>query len=140
MQRGEMLKILRESFDASKPYFFVATKSDSKEAKLMKIRGNYGYLEVSAAFGGNLGELKDLMWKNLGMIRVYTKEPGKPKVVPAIALRKGATVKDVASQIHKDFLKNFSFARIFNSTRFSGKTVGLDYAVDDEDVVEIHTK
>ena len=140
-QRVEMLKILNDSFDtAEKPYFFIATKCDSHDAKLMKIRGNYGYLEVSAQFGENLEELKELMWKNLELIRVYTKEPGKPKVIPAIALRKGATVKQVARQIHKDFLKNFSFARIFNSTKFSGKTVGLDYVVKDEDVVEIHAK
>jgi hypothetical protein len=138
-QRGEMQKILNDSFGSDKPYFFVATKADSKDAKLMKIRGSYGYLEISAMFGENLEELKELIWKNLGMIRVYTKEPGKPKVVPAIALREGSMVKDVAGQIHKDFLKNFKFARIFNSTKFSGKTVGLDYRVEDEDVVEIHT-
>jgi len=136
-----MLKILNDAFDVvEKPYFFIATKCDSHDAKLMKIRGHYGYLEVSAGFGQNLEELKELMWKNLDLIRVYTKEPGKPKVVPAIALRKGASVKEVARQIHKDFLKNFNFARIFNSTKFSGKTVGLDYRVDDEDVVEIHIK
>ena len=140
-QREEMLKILNDAFDVvEKPYFFIATKCDSHDAKLMKIRGHYGYLEVSAGFGQNLEELKELMWKNLDLIRVYTKEPGKPKVVPAIALRKGASVKEVARQIHKDFLKNFNFARIFNSTKFSGKTVGLDYRVDDEDVVEIHIK
>jgi hypothetical protein len=140
-QRVEMLKILNDSFDIiEKPYFFIATKCDSRDAKLMKIRGNYGYLEVSAQFGENLEELKEMMWKNLELIRVYTKEPGKPKVIPAIALRKGATVKEVARQIHKDFLKNFNFARIFNSTKFSGKTVGLDYVVNDEDVVEIHAK
>ena len=140
-QREEMLRVLRSGFEKSgKPYFFVATKSDSKDARLMKIRGSYGYPEVSAMFGENLEELKDMIWKNLGMIRVYTKEIGKPKVVPAIALKRGSTVKDVAGRIHKDFLKNFHFARIFNSTKFSGKTVGLEYRVEDEDVIEIHTK
>jgi len=140
-QRQVMMRILREDFESSgKPYFFVATKSDSKDASLMKVRGSYGYLEVSALFGENLEELKDLMWKNLEMIRIYTKEPGKPKMVPAIALKKGATVRDVARQIHKDFLKDFRFARIFNSTKFSGKNVGIDYVVQDEDIIEIHTK
>lgn len=140
-QREELLKVLNDSFDIiEKPYFFIATKCDSRDAKLMRIRGNYGYLEVSSQFGQNLEELKELVWKNLDLIRVYTKEPGKPKVIPAIALRKGASVKEVARQIHKDFLKNFNFARIFNSTKFSGKTVGLDYVVRDEDVVEIHIK
>ncbi|HLC39748.1 MAG TPA: GTPase [archaeon] len=140
-QIKKLMKILQKAFDVDgRPYFFVATKADSSQAKLGEIRNEYGFLELSAEEGENLEELKGLMWKNLGMIRVYTKEPGKPKVLPAIALRKGASVEDVAEKIHKDFLKNFRFARIFNSTKFSGKTVGLDYRVEDEDVVEIHTK
>ena len=126
LQRKEMLKVLSGGFERTeKPYFFIATKSDSKEAKLMKIRGNYGYLEVSAVFGENLEELKELMWKNLGMIRVYTKEPGKPKVVPAIALKKGSTVKEVAKQIHKDFLKNFIVIRGTHSSFPTSATTAL---------------
>lgn len=45
-----------------------------------------------------------------------------------------------AERIHKDFMKNFKFARIFDSTRYSGKIVGLDYELKDRDVVEIHTR
>jgi len=140
-QREVLMKILNGAFDVeSKPYFFVATKADMKEAKLADLRNNYGFLEVSAKEGRNLEELKELMWEKLGLIRVYTKEPGKQKVLPAIALPKGSSMKDVAEKIHKDFLKNFKFARIFNSTKFSGKIVGLDYRVEDEDIIEIHAK
>jgi hypothetical protein len=80
------------------------------------------------------------MWNRLDLIRVYTKSPGKPKIVPPVTLPKDATVKDVAKSIHKDFLKNFSFARVFDSTPFSGQKVGLDFKLKDLDVVEIHTK
>ena len=88
----------------------------------------------------NFDELKGKIWKELNLIHVYTKSPGKFKQLPAIGLRPGSTVRDVARIIHKDFLKSFRFARIFNSTRFSGQQVGLEYKLHDEDVVEIHTQ
>ena len=86
-----------------------------------------------------LEELKEKIWNNLDLIRVYTKSPGKPKVIPPITLPRGSTIRDVAENVHKDFINNFKFARIFNNTRFSGSSVGLDYKLNDLDVVEIHT-
>jgi len=97
-------------------------------------------LSISAKEGIGLEELKHAIWSRLGLIRVYTKSPGKPKVVPPVTLHEDATVKDVAKSIHKDFLKEFSFARVFNSTPYSGQKVGLDFKLKDLDVVEIHTK
>jgi ribosome-interacting GTPase 1 len=79
------------------------------------------------------------LWRRLGLIRVYTKSPGKRKDLPPVAMKPGSTVEDLANKIHKDFLKDFSFARVFNDTRFSGQKVGLKYVLRDMDVVEIHT-
>jgi len=56
-----------------------------------------------------------------------------------LGLRKNASVSDVLGLIHKDFRKNFKFARIFNSDKHSGQKVGLDYKLADGDVIEIHT-
>jgi len=107
----------------------VARKLSSREPE---------YLEVSAKERTGLKKLKEKIWNNLGLIRVYTKSPGKPKKIPPITLPKGSTVKDVARIVHKDFLKNFKFARIFNDSKFSGSSVGLDYRLNDLDVIEIH--
>jgi hypothetical protein len=135
-QRKELFGVLNKSFDVQeKPYFFIFSKIDLK-----KIPEDYGYLEISTKSRKNLEELKKMIWEKLELIRIYTKEPGKPKVVPAIAFKKGATIKDVAKSVHKDFLKDFNFARVFNSTPFSGQKVGLDFKLKDLDVVEIHTK
>ena len=108
--------------------------------KAEDLKGNFGLLKISAKEGINLEKLKEVVWKNLGLIRVYTKSPGKPKDLPALALPRGATVKDVAKELHKNFLKNFKYARIFNQTKFSGKKVGLNYQLNDLDVVEIHAE
>ena len=83
--------------------------------------------------------LKNKIWKGLKIITVYTKSPGGEKDLPGIALKPGSTVKDLAERIHKDFLKSFKFARIFNNTKFSGQKVGLDYRIQDKDAIEIHT-
>ncbi len=81
----------------------------------------------------------DLLWGKLQLVKVYTKQPGKKKEDRPLALRKGATVRDVAEIVHKDFLERFRFARIYGrNVKFDGQTVGLDYLLKDDDVVELH--
>jgi len=83
--------------------------------------------------------LKEEIWKGLRLIKVYTKQPGKEKDYPPVALRKGATVRDLAEKIHKDFVNRFRYARVFGrSVKFNGSMVGLDHKLEDDDVVEIH--
>jgi len=130
-QEQEIKKILNEMKLSNKKILFVINKADLK-----KLRSKY--LQISVKYKIGLEELKERIWSGLNLIRVYTKSPGKPKVIPPITLPIGSTVRDVAKNIHKDFLKDFKFARIFNDTKFSGISVGLDYKLKDLDVVEIH--
>jgi ribosome-interacting GTPase 1 len=84
--------------------------------------------------------LKDLIWKKLGLIKVYTKQPHKEKEFPPLALEKGSIVKDVAEKVHKDFVKKLKFARIWGkSVKFPAAQVGLNHKLKDEDIVELHT-
>jgi len=130
-QKDELTRILKQRKLSNKKLLFVVNKSDLNQKSK--------HLEVSAKERIGLEELKQEIWNNLGLIRVYTKSLGKPKKIPPITLPKGSTVKDVARIVHKDFLKDFKFARIFNDSKFSGSSVGLDYKLKDLDVVEIHT-
>lgn len=98
------------------------------------------YINVSARDGFGLDGLKDLIWKKLNLIRVYTKSPNGKKQLPPVAMKPGSTVRQLTSNIHKEFLKTFMFARVFNETKYSGQKVGLDYVLKDFDVVEIHTE
>lgn len=131
-QTEKLIGILSERKLDSKKILFVLNKADK--------RTHVSMINISAIANIGLERLKDEVWSRLGLMRVYTKSPGKPKVVPPVTLKQGATVKDVAKSIHKDFLKTFRFARVFNSTKFSGQKVGLEYKLSDLDVVEIHTK
>ena len=85
-------------------------------------------------------EIKKKIWKNLDLIIVFTKQPGKKKEYPPVALKKGATIKDLTSKVHKDFLKKFKFARVWgDSVKFEGAQSGLNLVLCDMDVVEFHT-
>jgi len=89
----------------------------------------------------NQENLKDEVWIRLGVIKVYTKQPGQPKQEPPIALKKGATVRVLAERIHKDFVKNFKYARVWGkSVKHKGAQEGLAHVLEDDDVVEIHVK
>ena len=96
---------------------------------------------ISALTGENLETLKTEIWKKLGLIKVFTKSPGKPKEFPPVALKKGSTIRDLALNIHKEFVKKFKFARVWGkSVKFGGAHCGLDHKLCDDDVVEIHLK
>ncbi len=85
--------------------------------------------------------LPDKIWKILSIIKIFTKQPGKKPNFPPVALRKNATIQDLASVIHKDFIKKFKFARVWgNSMKHQGSNTGLDHRLEDDDIVEIHTK
>lgn len=90
----------------------------------------------------NDSELTNKIWKNLGLMYVYTKSPGKKKDFPPVALKKGSTIRDLAFHIHKDFLKKFNYSKIWGkSSRFKmGQTVGLNHVLEEEDIVEFHLK
>ncbi len=94
---------------------------------------------ISAAHGHGLEELRAALFDTLGVLRAYTKEPGKkPDLERPFVLRRGATVHDLATIIHEDVGASFRFARIWGSARFDGQQVERDHPLQDRDVVEIH--
>jgi hypothetical protein len=96
-------------------------------------------LPVSALTGHNLDVLKETIVQELGLIRVYTKAPGKdPDYATPFVMKKGSTVADLAARIHKDFLKKMKSARVWGNAVFDRQLVNRDYVLHDGDVVEIH--
>ncbi|MBI3950234.1 MAG: TGS domain-containing protein [Acidobacteria bacterium] len=96
-------------------------------------------LPVSAQTGLNLEALKQQIFRSLGVIRVYTKAPGKPvdRSAPSV-LKRGSMVLDAARMVHKDFAEHLRYARIWGSERFEGQMVNREHVLEDEDVVEFH--
>jgi hypothetical protein len=107
------------------------------------LEGRFGktlpVLPISAKEEMNLDPLKEEIYRLLGVIRVYTKVPGKEsdRAEPVI-LRKGSTIEDVALSVHKDFAAKLRYARIWGSGRFDGQMVKRDHPLNEGDVVEFH--
>jgi ribosome-interacting GTPase 1 len=95
---------------------------------------------ISAERGSGIGELREAVWRKLGLMRIFMKRPGRqPDMKEPVIVRKGAAVRDVAKKIHRSWGRAH-FARVWGSSRFPGQRLGLDYALRDGDVVEIHTE
>lgn len=136
MTKEEQLIQAREFIEKNniRRYVIVGNKKDVSPE-------NSKYLiSVSAKTGENLDKLRRYLWDSLHILRVYTKGFGKAAEKKPIVFREGATIEDVAKNVHKDMVKFFKFARVWGSTKFPGSKVGLDYVVKDRDIVEIRMK
>ncbi|MCW4008282.1 MAG: TGS domain-containing protein [Candidatus Bathyarchaeota archaeon] len=129
-----------------KPAVIVANKLDAPGAaeKLQQLEnfvaGRMPVIAVSCERRIGLERLGKVLFDTLGVIRVYTKEPSakEPSQRP-FTLRRGATVADLARNIHSDFERNFAYARVWaDRLTFSPQKVSLGFALEDGDIVEIH--
>jgi len=97
------------------------------------------FFAVSAEHGTGLEELRRALFEQLGVIRIYAKEPGKkPDLERPFVLPRGATVLHLARAVHKEIAEGLRFARIWGSGRFDGQQVDHDHPLADRDVVELH--
>jgi hypothetical protein len=97
-------------------------------------------VSISALTGKNLDQFGRAVFDLLGIVRVYTKAPGKKAdLASPFILHRGQTVHDAARLVHKDFAENLKFARLY---RMSGNRDGLmverAHVVADEDILEFH--
>ncbi len=89
--------------------------------------------------GYNLDVLKKTIFEQLGVIRVYSKAPGKePDKTAPFVVEEGIQLADFAGKVHKDFKENLKTAKIWGaSADFPGQMVSRDHVLQDEDVVEL---
>jgi ribosome-interacting GTPase 1 len=113
---------------------------DAELEALRELTGlRYPVFAVSATTGRGLGEIGPWLFQNLGIVRVYTKAPGRSvdKHRP-FTLRRGQTVGDVARLVHQDLGRSLRYARIWGQSGFDGQQVGHEHCVADGDIVELH--
>jgi ribosome-interacting GTPase 1 len=131
-----------------RPAIIVANKTDTVEAaehlqELKRFVGNQLIvIPVSCRTRKGLERLGAEIFKALGIVRVYTKEPNDPEPSnnPFI-LKRGSSIGDLARQIHSDFIERFAYARVWaKRLPFSPQKVGSSFALQDGDTVELHAK
>ena len=135
-------------FDLRLPTLLVANKADllahpqtDLEVLAELEAPHFPTLLVSAQGGLGLGEIGGRLWRSLGLVRIYTKAPGKPALHDRpFTLRAGEqTVADVARQVHRDMVESLKYARVWGaSVAADGQHVGRDHVLADRDVVELH--
>jgi ribosome-interacting GTPase 1 len=103
------------------------------------LEGRWRVAGVSAPRAIGLDGLARRTFEAFEIMRVYTKQPGKPRDDSApFALPFGATVGDLAERIHKDLLDTMTFARVWGASAFDGQAVQKDHVLAEGDIVEIH--
>jgi len=127
------------------PFLILVNKCDhEEEQELYSIfcelsEETWDCLPVSALTFYNLEHLKKEIYRKLDILRVYTKAPGKdPDLGTPFVCRRGNTLEDLAGMIHKDFLTNLKYARVWGKAVYDGQMVNRSYILQDGDVVEIH--
>jgi len=119
---------------------------DKNNLELRKISSylqskKYNYIIVSTETKEGLEELKERIFKSFNKIRVFTKEPSKPRSEKPIILNPNSTVKDVAEKIFHGFSKQVKETFITGpSSKFPNQKVGLTHMLKDLDVVEFRTR
>ena len=100
---------------------------------------DFATLAVSAETGSGLDDLGGWLFDALGVVRVYTKLPGKPADEgKPYTVRRGDTVADVAVLVHKDMVRDLKYARLWSPGEAGSRQVGREYQLSDGDVIELH--
>lgn len=99
-------------------------------------------LEISAFEGYKMDELKQLIYEKLDLMSIYMKEPGQAAdMEEPLIIKTESSVEDVCRKLHQDFVKNFKYCRVWGpSSKFPGQKLGLTHILQEDDVLEIHTR
>lgn len=127
------------------PTLVLGAKADregaaERKAILEEFYGHLGpFLPVSVSDDESLSRLRKAVFDMLGLIRVYSKIPGKPADMSRpFVLPVGATMEEFALEVHRDFVAKLTFARVWGTGRYDGQRVNRDFELSDGDVVELH--
>jgi ribosome-interacting GTPase 1 len=94
---------------------------------------------IAAEPGTGLDELRAAIYQFLNVIRVYTKQPGKPPdLTSPFTVPIGSTLVEMAEHVHRDFADKLKSARIWGTGVHDGQSVGREHVLHDKDVVELH--
>jgi hypothetical protein len=122
----------------------ICTKSDiAADGAIDKIKklcdNRFETIAVSVDTGEGMGELPAMLFKLLGIIRVYAKPPGKkPDMNEPFTIPAGSTVLDLARVIHRELAEKLKHARIWGTNVYEGQSVQRNHVLNDKDIVELH--
>ena len=121
----------------------LVTEKERQEVE-HEMREKYGVdpIMISAHVGHNIDKLQDAIYEYLGFVRIYMKPYGEDAdMEEPMIMRKGSTIEDICRRLHRDFVDQFRYAKIWGtSVKHDATKVGLQHKVEDGDIVTIVTK
>ncbi|NVM27235.1 MAG: GTP-binding protein [Candidatus Helarchaeota archaeon] len=128
----------------------ISTPAQEKFLEELEREGRH-IIRISAETGMNLDLLKDEIYRKLDLIRIYLKPKGsKADLIEPLIVPRESDVRYVASKIHRDFVERFRYAFVQHATKEETDVsptvehrkwkVGLNYTLQDFDVVQINLK
>jgi len=146
LSNAKVSKTPRHSNPRVMPCVAVLTKCDSPDAEVAcellreVIKDRFKTVLVSVRKKETFLSLGRAVFDMFGIIRVYSKKPGKPPEMDTpFVLPEGSTVIELAEKVHKVLAERFSFARLWRKGGIEGQRVGRSEELKDMDIVEIHT-
>lgn len=121
----------------------LVTDEQRKEVEeTMREKYNVDPIMISAHSGYNIEKLKDAIYEHLGFIRIYLKPyGGEADMEEPLIMRKGTTIEDICKRLHRDFVDQFRYAKIWGtSVKHDETKVSMKHKVADKDIVTIVTK
>jgi uncharacterized protein len=106
----------------------------------LKKEVDYELLPISADNEINLDLLKEQIFQQLDLIRLYMRPKGeKPDFDEPLIVRNGSSIEDIADKIHGALKNDLRFTRIWGrSVKYGGQKVGLDHRPMDEDIITFY--
>ena len=141
-------EIIGDPFRIGLPTLLVGNKSDlvsdpAGELQVLTelLELDFPVLHLSALKGVGCEALGPLFFQALEIVRVFTKQPGKPADIDRpFTLRRGQTVLDVAHLVHKDIATSLRYGKIWGKEVYAGQQVGPEHRLADQDIIELHMK
>ncbi|MBR9678648.1 MAG: GTP-binding protein [Nanoarchaeota archaeon] len=93
------------------------------------------FLGISGKTGKGLNDLKELIWDKLGLIRIYTKKPGKPVDDEPLIIKKPVT----PALVLKSLRIVASYSKVWGeSVKHDGQRVNKNHLLKDKDIISFH--
>ncbi len=127
-----------------KKAFCICTKSDIAKPGAFEdlkkfCKYPFEFIKVSAVTDDGLEGLAEKLFKQLEIIRIYSKPPGKPAdMTEPFTLPVGSTVMDLATAVHRQLAEKLRFARIWGTGVYDGQNTQRNHLLNDKDIIELH--
>ncbi|MCK5399510.1 TGS domain-containing protein [bacterium] len=96
-------------------------------------------ISTSLILGDDRNEIMEEVFALSRKIRIYTKEQGeKPNMKDPFVVDEGTTVIDLAAHIHKDFVAQFNYARVWGGEFYDGQRIGKTEPLSEGLVIEFY--